>query len=142
MSDPIYDVRLQNLRLLIKQWGGATSLAAKLGYSTPSYVVQLAGPNPRRTVSEKVARDMEAKLKLAPRWMDEPHTAEALVPIDDVFLRECVMAVAVCIRDAGLALNPEVIATITTRSYEWALQKGKVDTDFIKTLVDLTRLQH
>lgn len=139
--DPIYDIRLQNLRLLIKQWEGATTLARKLGHANASYLVQLAGPNPRRTVSEKVARDMEDKLRLPARWMDEPH-ADAHVQIDDAFLRECVRAVAVCIRDAGLTLDPEVIATLTSLAYEHARAKGEVDSGFIKSLIDLTNKKH
>lgn len=141
MSDPIYDIRVQNLRLLIQQWEGTTTLAKKLGHANPSYLVQLAGPNPRRTVSEKVARKMEEKLRLPPRWMDEPH-ADAHVQIDDAFLRECVLAVSVCIRDAGLALDPEVIATLTSLAYEHARAKGEVDRAFIKGLLDLTKKKH
>jgi len=141
MSDPIYDIRLQNLRLLIQQWEGATTLAKKLGHANASYLVQLAGPNPRRTVSEKVARDLEEKLRLPPRWMDEPH-ADAHLHIDDAFVRECVLAVSVCIRDAGLALDPEVIATLTSLAYEHARAKGEVDKVFITGLLDLTKKKH
>jgi hypothetical protein len=40
----IYDIRRDNLRRLIGQWGGPTSLSKKLGHSNGSYIAQLAGP--------------------------------------------------------------------------------------------------
>jgi hypothetical protein len=51
-----YDIRRENLRTLIKTWGGPTSLAKKLGHANGSYLAQIAGPHPRRDISEKVAR--------------------------------------------------------------------------------------
>ena len=70
----VYDQRRDNLRALMTQWGGPTSMAKKLGHSNGSYVAQLAGPNPSREISEKVAREMEAKLGLPIGW-STPATA-------------------------------------------------------------------
>lgn len=50
----VYDTRRENLRKLIRQWGGPTSLAKKLGHANGSYIAQLAGPHPSREVSERV----------------------------------------------------------------------------------------
>lgn len=69
----IYDTRRDNLRALIGQWGGPTSLAKKLGHSNGSYIAQLAGPRPSREVSEKVAREIEKVLGLPVAWMDQDH---------------------------------------------------------------------
>lgn len=52
----VFEIRRDNLRRLMEQWGGPTSLAKKLGHSNGSYVAQLAGPHPTRDLSEKVAR--------------------------------------------------------------------------------------
>lgn len=141
MTDPIYDIRLQNLRDLVRQWDGSTRLAKRLGYSNASYIVQLAGPNPRRTVSEKVARDMEEKLRLPPRWLDEPH-ADSHVPMNDAFLSDVVRVVMMCIRDEGRALDPQQVATITSLAYDFARAKGEVDTAHIKSLMDLAAPKH
>lgn len=141
MTNPVHAIRLQNLRLLIRQWETATSLARKLGHANASFVVQLAGPNPRRTISEKVARQIEDKLKLPTGWMDQAH-ADSQVQIDDAFLRECVRMVASCIRDAGLTLDPEVVATLTSLAYEHAKAAGEVDKRFVQTLLQLTKLKH
>lgn len=141
MTNPVHAIRLQNLRLLIRQWETATSLARKLGHANASFVVQLAGPNPRRTISEKVARQIEDKLKLPTLWMDQAH-ADSQIQIDDAFLRECVRMVASCIRDAGLTLDPEVVATLTSLAYEHAKATGEVDKRFVQTLLQLTKLKH
>ena len=61
----VYDIRRENLRALMKTWGGPTSLAKKLGHANGSYLAQIGGPNPRREISEKVAREIETKLGLA-----------------------------------------------------------------------------
>ena len=51
-----YDKRRENLRRLIGQWGGPTSLSKKLGHANGSFIAQIAGPNPRREISERTAR--------------------------------------------------------------------------------------
>ena len=50
------DTRLANLRALLKEWDGPTNLSKRLGYRSPAFLVQIAGPNPSRTLSEKTAR--------------------------------------------------------------------------------------
>lgn len=37
-----YTNRRENLRKLIEQWGGSSTLATKLGYSNASFLVQMA----------------------------------------------------------------------------------------------------
>lgn len=57
----------------MQQWGGPTALAAHLGHSNGSYLAQLAGPNPKREVGERTARQVEERLGL-PRNQDAPPT--------------------------------------------------------------------
>ncbi|MFZ6767786.1 hypothetical protein ACO0LM_11950 [Undibacterium sp. Di26W] len=68
------EIRLANVRLLIKEYGNTTRLAEKLELSGPSYLSQIAGANPIRTINEKKAREMEEKLGLVENWMDSPQT--------------------------------------------------------------------
>jgi hypothetical protein len=134
----VYDQRRENLRILLNQWGGPTSLAKKLGHSNGSYVAQLVGPNPTREVSEKVARDMEAKLGLPIGWLDQEHTGRAKA-VDEEALSVCVRAVAAALRDVGHNPNPDVYANLVSLAYEHAKLAGRVDETFITKLIGLTK---
>lgn len=134
----VYETRRDNLRTLLHQWGGPTSLAKKLGHSNGSYVAQLVGPNPSREISEKVARDMEAKLGLPVGWLDQEHTGSPR-QVDDATLSACVRAVAAAIRDAGLNPNPDVYANLVGLAYEHTKLIGRVDEPYIHKLIGLTR---
>lgn len=61
----VFKQRRENLRKLVKEWSGPNNLAAKLGYTNASYLVQMVGPNPIREVSEKTARKIETALGLS-----------------------------------------------------------------------------
>lgn len=134
----VYDLRRDNLRALMTQWGGPTSLAKKLGHANGSYIAQLAGPNPSRDVSEKVAREMEGKLGLPIGWFDQEHPGNGR-QIDDDTLAACVRAVAAEIRDVGHNPSPDVYANLVGLAYEHARLVGRVDEPFIKRIVGLTK---
>lgn len=133
----IYDLRRQNLRSLIQQWGGPTSFAKKLGHSNGSYVAQLAGPHPSRDVSEKVAREIEGKLGLPLNWLDAEHAGEK--QLNDEALASCVRAVATALRDAALRPEPDTYATLVQLTYDRAKLTGRIDEHYVKQLVELTR---
>lgn len=99
----VYEQRRENLRELMRTWGGPSSLAKKLGHSNGSYLAQLAGPHPSREVSERVAREMESKLGLPTNWLDAEHNGNPR-QLDDSVLSDCVRAVAAALRDVGVAL--------------------------------------
>jgi hypothetical protein len=134
----VYDTRRENVRALMAQWGGPTSLAKKLGHSNGSYVAQLVGPNPSREISEKVARDMEGKLGLPIGWLDQEHTASPR-QVDEETLSACVRAVAAAIRDAALKPDPDAYANLVSLVYEHAKLTGRVDEPFIQKLIGLIR---
>lgn len=134
----VYDMRRDNLRSLMTQWGGPTSLAKKLGHSNGSYVAQLVGPNPSREISEKVARDMEGKLNLPIGWLDQEHAGNGR-QVDDAALSACVRAVAAALRDADHNPSPDVYANLVSLAYEHAKLTGRVDEPFIQKLIGLTR---
>ena len=131
----VYQIRRENLRGLAKQWGGPTSLARKLGHTNGSYLAQLIGPNPSREISEKVAREIEARLKLPVGWMDTEHGVGT--PVDDALLTDCVRAVAATLRDAGLRPAPEAYGTLVSLAYDHAKIAGRIDETYIKRLIEL-----
>lgn len=134
----VYDIRRDNLRQMMKTWGGPTSLAKKLGHANGSYVAQLAGPHPSREVSEKVAREIEQKLGLQFGWLDQEH-ADTKGKLNDKGLADCVRAVAACLRDAGLRPDPDAYATLVQLVYDRAKLTGQLDESFVKQLVGLIR---
>ena len=138
MTMSVYETRRQNMRALIGQWGGPTSLSKKLGHSNGSYIAQLAGPRPSREVSEKVAREIEAKLGLPAAWLDRDHPAGGQ-QLNDETLAECVQAVATCLRDAGLRPDPEMYGTLVQLVYDRAKLTGSLDEPYIYKLIKLLR---
>lgn len=134
----IYEVRRENLRSLMGQWGGPTSLSRKLGHANGSYLAQLAGPRPSREISEKVAREVEAQLGLPAGWMDQPHRGGDS-GLNDEVLAQCVAAVATCLRDTGLRPDPETYGTLVQLVYERFKATGVVDEPYILKLLKLTK---
>ena len=134
----VYALRRENLRALMREWGGPTSLAKKLGHTNGSYLAQLIGPHPSREVSEKVAREIEGKLALPLGWLDGEHDGQGR-QIDDQTLGECVRAVAAAIRDAGLRPDPDAYANLVSLAYEHTKLTGRVDEPFVNKLVRLIR---
>lgn len=136
----VYDTRRENLRALIGQWGGPTSLARKLGHANGSYLAQLAGPRPSRDLSEKVAREVEGKLGLPLGWMDQDHPAGGH-QLNDEALTACVRAVATALRDAGLRPSPDAYATLVQLVYDRVKLTGGggIDEQHINRLIQLAR---
>lgn len=62
-------VRRANLTQLAEMYG-KQRLSEMLGYSNPSYLSHMIGPNPTRYVSEETARRVETALGLKPLWLD------------------------------------------------------------------------
>lgn len=73
--------RRTNLRRLANTYGW-TELAKRLGYRQPSFLVQMAGPNPTRPVSEKSARQFERDLGLPEGSLDV--VANEVPPADQI----------------------------------------------------------
>jgi hypothetical protein len=65
-------LRATNLRKLAEVLGSWAELGRQTGLAS-SYLTQMAGPNPTRSVGEVVARDIERALKLTERWLDRAH---------------------------------------------------------------------
>ena len=134
----VYDTRRDNLRELLKAWGGPTSLAKKLGHANGSYIAQLAGPNPSREVSEKVAREIEQKLGLAVGYLDQTHQRAPGKP-QSGDISACVRAVGSVLRDAGLKADPDRYAMLVQLAYDRLQLTGQLDEQYIKQLVQLVK---
>lgn len=134
----IYDIRRENLRALMKTWGGPTTLAKKLGHSNGSYLAQIAGPNPRRDISEKVAREIEQKLALAIGYLDQEHKRNG-GNIQDATISECVRLVATVLHDHNLRPSPEVTANLVQLVYDRVQLTGELDETYVKQLVQLVK---
>ena len=61
-----------NMRRLVVECGGQTELAKKLGYKTSTFLTQMVGPTPIRTITENTAREFEQKLALQHLSLDSP----------------------------------------------------------------------
>lgn len=118
MSDT-YQNRRQVLRKLIAQWEGPGALARKLGYRNSSFLIQMAGPNPTREVTEKTARQIERRLDLPLGFMDgEPAAAaDPPPPVDLTLVTECVRLVGQTCEDVGLRLSPSKFADLVALVY-------------------------
>jgi hypothetical protein len=134
----VFDVRRSNLRKLMEQWGGPTSLSVKLGHSNGSYMAQLAGPHPSRDVSEKVAREIERKLSLPQGWMDQRHKTPPGQP-DTSTLIEVVSLVHDVLDGEGVKLPRDKFTELVNLTYEHAGGGGAPDQHYLRRLVKLLK---
>lgn len=132
------DVRRDNLRRLIDDSGGPNVLAARLGYSNASYLVQMAGPNPTRPVTEKTARKFEMQLNLAPGWLDrtgqqsppENHGSVGLV-------KEVVLVAGQRSESLNVRLSAVKFSEVCALLYQEALLTGAADAEFAQRIIML-----
>lgn len=137
----VLDNRRENLRRLIEQWHGPGPLAAKLGYSNASFIVQMAGPNPTREVTEKTARKIELALNLPRLWLDEPPANNGTSPtVDTKLLTEVVKVVGHTAADLGISLSHDKLADLVALVYEDTQEhRGVIRSDFINRVLSLLR---
>ena len=134
----VFDIRRDNLRKLMEQWGGPTSLSQKLGHSNASYMAQLAGPRPTREVSEKTARDVERKLGLSSGWMDKPHKGLPGQPDTNTLIE--VMALVQDVLDAeGVKANKSKLAELVALVYERQQETSAEERAYARRLVLLLK---
>jgi hypothetical protein len=148
----IWETRRENMRRLIAATNSrAKGVSAKLGFANSSYVVQMAGPNPSRPISERNARTFELKLGLEPGALDRPLPDEYLAlvsskavvlhkPMSDVDLGVLIQAVTKVLQDENVELPTAKFATLLTLVVNDAKEHGgEARRDVIKSLVDLAR---
>ncbi len=157
------DYRRENLRKLIEQWNGPLPLAKKLGYKTASFLVQMAGPNPSREVSEKTARDVEEKLALPTMWLDQEHAkhnskkavgaAAHIRPsapkhhetkvsdntVDVGVISQVIRVVGQAAEDAHVHFSPEKLANVVLMVYDDVQITGEVRVQYVQQLLQLLK---
>jgi hypothetical protein len=134
----VFDTRRGNLRKLMEQWGGPTSLSVKLGHSNGSYLAQLAGPHPSRDVSEKVAREIERKLGLSPMWLDQQHKTAPGQP-DTNLLIEVVALVQDLLQGSNVKLSKEKFTEVVNLVYERAAETNTNQQAYARRLINLLK---
>lgn len=145
MANNTYDTRRTNLRQLMAEWGGPTSLALKLGHANGSFLSQIVGPHPTRKISEDVARGIEKKLKLPERWLDQEHAgvvggeAPQPQPLQGDLLASVTKACLSAVQDNGGRPSIEKVAECIAIAYKHAVDTGRVDLDFIRQLLKLLK---
>jgi len=134
----VFDVRRANLRKLMEQWGGPTSLSMKLGHSNGSYLAQLAGPHPSREVSEKVAREIERKLGLDAGWMDKTQKT-ASPQVDTSALIEVVALVRDLLDSNTVKISKEKFTDLVNLVYERTQETGQQQSEYARRLIKLVK---
>jgi len=136
------DHRRENLRKLAQQWDGPTALARKLGYTQPSFLVQMIGPHPTRDVSERTARRIEKALDLPTGWLDRPPGAAPTtsnMQLDTGLLARVVSSVSQVLEAEGTKVPAGKFADIVTLVYAEAARSQSLDADFVRRLVLLAK---
>lgn len=132
------DIRLKNLKQLIRQHDGPTNLAKKIGMRGPSYVSQMAMGH--RPVSERMARMMEEVLDLPTGWFDAQHSFDfetRLPALDTSLLTTVVIAVTAVFTENKIRLKPEKFADVVALVYEASQETKNVDIGYVQRLVKL-----
>jgi hypothetical protein len=144
----VFDVRRNNLRQLAAEWGGPTMLALKLGHASGSFMSQIAGPHPRRDISEKVARKIERTLKLQRGWLDVDRrrgapagnsTAPSPTAVDPDLLVSVTQAVLFEVQQADGKAMMAKVPELVSLAYKHASDAGAVDASFIRHLIRLLK---
>jgi hypothetical protein len=137
----VYEVRRENLRKLIEQWGGPKALGIKLGYKNASFLVQMAGPNPNREITEATSRKIEQTLDLPAGWMDQVQAGIAApVPVDHTLISRAIKAVVSTADDMHVTMEPNKLGDVVSLVYDDAeTNGGTIRADFVRRILQLLR---
>jgi len=131
----IYETRRKNLHRLIEQYGGPTALSKKLAHGGTSYMSQLS--TGRRTIGEKVARQIERQLRLPALWLDGREGSAPPVPmaIDVDALAAAIERVTKQLEKDNRKLSPAKHAQVVAYVYQEAAKGQTVDVAAVLKLV-------
>lgn len=144
------DIRRERLRSLIKKHG-SSELAEMLGYQHPSFLSQLAGPNPTRSLTDKAARRFQEKLGLPEDFFDTPIdqtpgrgavTAPAAAPAsgDTAIVAEVIRLVGSVCAGEQITLPPAKFADVVALAYIDTMEHNRQPrTEHIKSIVRLLK---
>lgn len=135
----LLEARRKNLRIVVEQFGGAAATAKLLGHANRTFLPQLIGPNPRRDISERLARSIEEKLGLQLGALDifnEAESAEGLL----AELHEAFLSLLNELGPVGLrTITEQQFADLCAALLAQHREAGRVSASFIQRLVRLTR---
>lgn len=137
MMKTLFDKRRDALRQLSVERGGPTRLARDLGYTNGTYLSQLIGQNPSRTVGERLARSIEEKLELAEGFLDG--TPAEPPGLNDDKLEASLRAVSIAAAELGQRLTAPQQAKLVALVYSQALGSTMPDGAYIKRLMKLLK---
>lgn len=138
----ITEVRRDNLRAVVARMGGGTKVAATLGYRSASFLSQMVGPKPSREITEKSAREFEAKLGLPEGDLDRETAAPASEAevIDTSVLVDVIRMLGGVLEAEHVTLAPGRFADVAALAVEDAVTHGgKPRESHIKSLVRLVK---
>ena len=67
--EQVLKLRVKNLRRIMELYPTQAAFARAVGHDE-SFISSIVGPNPRRTIGEKLARSLEHELSLETGWLD------------------------------------------------------------------------
>ena len=148
MKPTIQEVRRANLRRIIEQRGGISSVAKTLGLVGPSHLSQILSAH--RPFTEKSARKFEAKLGLVERAFarrsghgyDGDHR-ESLVGVHrgvadgDAWTLALLLLAGEELERLKVKLSPERFARLVALVYEASVNAGAVDRTNVVKLIEL-----
>jgi len=70
--EEVFKTRRANIARF-KEVAGSWNDLARLCGQSPQLLVNIAGPNPNRSISERLARALEDALQLPAGWLDQRH---------------------------------------------------------------------
>lgn len=112
---------------------GPGALAKRLGYSSGSYLSQVAGPTPSRSISERTARSIETLLDLPDGYLDKEDSA----PPAPLAVSDVVLEVMNAVEKMDRRPSASKIADIVALALSHGAPSGKVDRDFLQKLLNL-----
>ncbi|MFA9288148.1 hypothetical protein ACCQ08_25485 [Comamonas sp. SY3] len=134
----LVQIRIANARAAFEQAGGVGSVAKKMGYSGASFLVQMFGPKPTRTPTEKTMRRIEESLGLPAMSLDSPDgpakvgtSLAAPAPsdkggLDTAALSRVISLVNKLIEEEKVDVGSDKFAALVSMAYEDAVEQGGV----------------
>ena len=133
MSSKLTDNRRENVRALVELRGGVSKLSRARGYKNPSFISQMAGPDPTREITEKTARRIEQALNLPVGSLDlppgpKPQASAALgaAPLDSTtaLVADVIRTVSKMCEDEGLSTPPSKFGDLVILALNDAMEHG------------------
>ena len=135
----LLQTRRENLRRVVKQFGGPTATAKLLGHANGTFLPQLIGPNPGRDISERVARDIEDKLSLPLGSLDNEQTLEFDQTSDHVLSQAMTLLLEELGPAAILKINEQKFADLCVAVLCQYREAGRITPSFIQRIVRLAQ---